>query len=809
MSIVMKNIVVVVAVVCSMHVSVSAQSVDWIVRLPRMPIGWQVGTSRVVEDVVRQRLFTLGWKRGTTLMSEDGGRTWSGEYSIYTDVVGKNANLIVLADGTYLYHGQTPFNQRVAVVSSDGGETWRKLTEDPRVLKEGIHNGIVEFIEPHYITAFDSSANSGGTSKLLSPDLGVTWRPFPKQPLDPGVVSYVWHQAAPYIIYWSGRTHWYRCDVRTDTAWTETSIPAELEHAVEVGSSVVGSLNGRLAYMEHYDSSVTTTELNVITAVDVADSTAFVFDGSGCTYEIQPRTGALRRLSCVQTSSAGQQLGLDLASRYGDRLLAVWKDTADVWIMVEFDLEAGTSTINRARYRRSPVLYNNTSPLTYLGEKGLFMITDQPPKFREVVRTLDLGSTWILSDSIDVKDLEPAFLPMSSAVQTETGPLLLQSGFDHLLRKEDGQWKERMQYVTTGHERVVERKPTLFADEGDVLVPGEMLLKLDQGSCEFVDTVLPRRAMFMRRLTDGMLAAGNDSLWLSFTNKREWIYVTAGLTEVQPTQRGKVSDVARLSNDDLLCAIRGVDLVDSTGVRTIVKRGGITKSTDDGDTWKWTDSLPEGMTHVTTLLTLRSGTVLAHSARVVNDPVSPIVESAALLRSDNNGTQWNIVARDFRSNIPYPDMEPNIVEVANGAIVATMYSGNVVVSFDDGKSWDVVDVPELGTTQVNNITLRGDGTLLVSTNLGVGILRIPNVTSVDEHRPTSTTNQIAVDGVLHYQWKGAPATLTIRDLNGSTYAVYAANPGDNRFDVTDLAPGVYSITCIAEQSNERSLFMKP
>ena len=805
----MKNIVVVVAVVCSMYGNVVAQSVDWIVRLPRMPIGWQVGTSRVVEDVVRDRIFTLGWKRGTTLMSEDGGRTWSGEYSIYTDVVGKNANLIVLADGTYLYHGQTPFNQRVAVVSSDGGETWRKLTEDPRVLKEGIHNGIVEFIEPHYITAFDSSANSGGTSKLLSADLGRTWRPFPVQPLDTGVDSYVWHQAAPYIIYWSGKTYWYRCDVRTDTVWVKTAIPVGLKNPVEVGSAVVGSLNGQLAYTAHHDSSVTETEHSTLSVVATSDSTAYVFDSAGCTYDIQPRTGSIRRLSCVNGSSTGKRLALDLASKYGNRALAVWKDAADTWIMEEFDLERGTSTINTARYRRSPVLYNNTSPLTYLGEKGLFMITDQPPKFREVVRTLDLGSTWILSDSIDVKDLEPAYLPMSSAVETENGSLLLQSGFDHLLRKENEQWKERMQYLTTGHEHVVERKPTLFVDEDDVLVPGAMLMKLDPATCAFVDTVLPRRATFMRRLSDDMLAAGNDSLWLSFTNKREWIYVPAGLTEVRPSQRGKVSDVARLLNGDLLCAIRGVDTVDPAGVRGMLKRGGITKSTDDGDTWRWTDSLPEGMTHVTTLLTLTSGTVLAHCARVVNDPVSPMVESAALLRSDDNGARWTIVARDFRSNIPYPNMEPNIVQVANGAIIATMYSGNVVVSFDDGERWDVVDVAELGTTQINNITLGRDSTLLVSTDIGVGRLRIPNVTSVDDQSTSSRANQLVNDGILLYVWEGASAILTIRDLNGSTYAVYAANPGDNRFDVTDLAPGVYSITCIAEQSNDRSLFVKP
>ncbi|MBK7033186.1 MAG: hypothetical protein IPH49_07980 [Ignavibacteria bacterium] len=111
----MMKMLFVVAVVCSMYGNVVAQSVDWIVRLPRMPIGWQVGTSRVVEDVVRDRIFTLGWKRGTTLMSEDGGRTWSGEYSIYTDVVGKNANLIVLADGTY------PLPWPNAVQSARGG----------------------------------------------------------------------------------------------------------------------------------------------------------------------------------------------------------------------------------------------------------------------------------------------------------------------------------------------------------------------------------------------------------------------------------------------------------------------------------------------------------------------------------------------------------------------------------------------------------------------------------------------------------------------------------------------------------------
>lgn len=844
----MKLSVLYVILICAFTGSVGAQSIDWLPRIPLMQTGWQTpGTWEVVEDSTRDRLMTVGWRLGSVFQTANNGETWQGVYALGTDVVGKRADIYVAPDGRYLWHGLTPWNQAVALKSTDGGVTWGLYTRDTSVLKDGSYRGLNRVIPPTSIRAF----NATGTGYVISSDLGDTWRSMSKPPSDTTGVINVGDeiQVAPYILYFRGNPYRFRFDTRLDTVWTETRVDRRAREVAEVGGAVVAMMgNGFRMYASYADTSSidVTTWRDTLSGLDVAlsiqkvlrldDSTAYAVDVSGWVFEVRPKNGSVR---CIQPFGAPFPVAIEnsvpkprlvYAITHGNRCVVVYgftlqnHDTARVWRVAEI-VNGVVDRVDTVLSRNADVIVNYRFPLTYLGKRGLFMFTISNQGFREVVRSTNLGRTWTHIARIESEELEPTFVGIRSTVRDADGTLLAHTMRDHCVElREDGavEFTQRLTGLEstfrTDQQTLFGYYPTLQRDEHRVLMGGRVLAEYDYKSGRYADTIVPLYANVFRRLSATMLAIGRDSLWLSFDNGKEWIYVSSTLTSPVLQERGQFSDVCRTSTGTLLAAVRGVDYKHTGDRRGIIRYGGIARSVDDGNTWQWVSALPDSMRFVARIERVNDSTVLAVAGRMLFDSalivsegrLSIEVDASAILISTDDGASWSVVQRDIRTGMPRTTLEPDICVLENGAVLASVYSGNAFVSVTRGTSWSLLDLPEIGQGTVQSFREDGDGLVVVSTSIGAGYLRLPGVTSAEnaENNAVPTKPLAYVSGhMLHINIAPTSAIVRLVALDGRCIYEQAHGNGTTSLSITGYARGVYGVELISAGSIKRTIIV--
>jgi hypothetical protein len=320
-----------------------------------------------------------------------------------------------------------------------------------------------------------------------------------------------------------------------------------------------------------------------------------------------------------------------------------------------------------------------------------------------------------------------------------------------------------------------------------------------------LDTLLPRRASFMRRLSPTMLAAGRDSLWFSFNNGKEWVYIEGGMRIIPESLRAAVSDVVRLEDGTLLCSYRGLDWVDTADQRGVLAQGGMTRSTDLGNTWTWVDGWPDEQPHVGSMTVLPSGTIIAAAAHIEIDSALKRefadrrytrVTRAGLWRSVDGGLNWGPVYTDFYRGGPFPDIERVIVSMPNGSVVATTLSGVIIISKDDGITWNILDLPQLGDALVYGMSLDKDGTLLLSTSIGTARLLIPGVTSVAR---TDTLSGAPIfersGGSLLISNVGESAVFDVYDVLGRNVLSTVIGQGSTTLSLPSYEQGMLLYRC--------------
>lgn len=727
---------------------------------------------------------------GTILYSSDSGRSWSGDYNIFTDVVKKEPFLNVFPDGTYHYGGLTPWNARVSLISEDGGASFRRLTTDPRMRRSDGYSVASLIIPPNVIVAYDTL----GINTYATTDYGVSWKSFPKAPSASSILNYVFPE--PYVALSQGEQFWYRIDTRTDTTWSTTTIPRQIRSLSMIGDLIVGSRFGDLAIRTHPDSAFrlisswpdpgtdTNALINIKQTYIVNDSMIYAFDDRGFVFSISGSDGAVNLIHRQRfLTPYYQQVNLSKVMKYDDQVLALYNDNLGYWyngkrsrVFVHLNTTTGQISEVITKPRRTFLTVGQDGAETFLGDLGFFMMSEDS-ELREVVRSTDHGATWRHTERVTIPLLDPTYLQMRHAVRLPNDSLVLQTVYDHVIVRDQNGWLEPRQYATDAHdwtrylggythETAQFRRPTLTYDDGELYTFDPYIARLDPATMYELDTLLPRRASFLRRLTPDLLAAGRDSLWLSFNNGKEWVYVEGGMQIIPDSLRAAVSDVVRLDDGTLLCSYRGLDWVDTADTRGILAYGGITRSTDLGNTWTWVDGWPDDQPHVGTMSVLPSGTILAAGAHIEIDSALKRefadrqytrVTRAGLWRSVDGGLNWGQVYTDFYRGGPFPDIERVMISMPNGAVVATTLSGLIIVSTDDGISWNILDLPQLGDALVYGMSLDKDGTLLLSTSIGTARLVVPGVTSVAQERPVGTDPMLP--------WSGE-ATLDVYDVLG-------------------------------------------
>lgn len=816
-----------------------AQSIDWIHRIPLMQTGWQYpGEAVVIEDSIRNRLMTVGWRIGTVFRSEDNGTSWQGQYALGTDVVGKYGRIYVAPDGRYLWYGETPWNQKVALVSTDGGTEWRIYTRDTMVFKDGSYRGLENIVPPTHIRAYDTTR----TGYVISSDLGNTWRRMLRAPSDTiGRENNPEVQVAPHLLYFRGKPYQYRFDARTDTTWTETRVDGRARNLVEAGEGVVCTIANALRI---YPSWADTVYRDVTTWKDtssgeeitvsiggvrrVDDSTVYAYDDRGWIFEIRPRTKHVRCLRPFGAALPVPENGILgrpsflWASVYGAGCMSIIDIYGRGWCVAE--LKNGVVTrVDTVAARTPDVITSGLIPLTYLGDRGIYMFRITTGSFREIVRTTDLGASWIHTARVESEELEPTFIGVRTSARDADGTLLMHTTQDHCVIPDEGGAIERS-YRLAGIFNVLgmsrqtmlyDRIGTLYRDSNRVLLTGKALSVYDYKQGRPTSILLPRKSAFVRRFGTSMLAAGADSLWMTFNNGQEWVYVSQSLTSPTVQPRGQFSDVSRAASGVLLAAVRGINFMDTNERRGMVRYGGIGRSTDNGNTWTWAPNLPDSVQFVTRIERVNDTTMLAIAGRVYIDSAmyrasytfTAEINASSILISTDDGATWSVAVRDIRTNVPFGEHEPDICVLENGVVLASLFSGLPYISTNAGRSWNVLDIPELGQAAVHSFRLEESGDVMICTSSGAGYLRLPGITTVaEESTKQSTRLQLRSQRVEVVA--DAPATLRIIGIDGRIIVQQEVGVGLHSVDLSSLSHGTYGVELLMPTGVERRMFIR-
>lgn len=835
----MKRAFLCVAVLFLCSIPSIAQSIEWIHRIPLMQTGWQYpGEAAVIEDSIRNRLMTVGWRIGTVFRSEDNGTSWQGQYALGTDVVGKYGRIYVAPDGRYLWYGETPWNQKVALVSTDGGTEWRIYTRDTMVFKDGSYRGLENVIPPTHIRAYDTTR----TGYVISSDLGSTWRRMPRAPSD----TIGWQndpeiQAAPHLLYFRGKPYQYRFDARTDTTWTETRVDGTARNIVEAGDGVVCTIANTLRI---YPSWTDTVYRDVTTWTDSAsgetitvsiggvrlvdDSTVYAYDNRGWIFEIRPRTMHVRclrpfgaALPMPESGILGRPAFL-WASVYGNSSMSIIDIYGRGWCVAE--VKNGVVTrVDTVAARTPDVIMNGRIPLTYLGDRGIYMFRITTGSFREIVRTTDLGASWIHTARVESEELEPTFIGTCTSARDVDGTLLIHTTQDHCVIPDDEGAIERTYRLAgifnmLGMSRQImlyDRVGTLYRDGDHVLLTGTTLRVYDYKQGRSTSTLLPRKSAFVRGLGTSMLAAGADSLWMTFNNGQEWVYVSQSLTSPTVQPRGQFSDASRTASGVLLAAVRGINYMDTNERRGLVRYGGIGRSTDNGNSWKWVPNLPDSVQFVTRIERVNDSTMLAIAGRVYidsalyrsNSTFTAEINASSILISTDDGATWSIAARDIRTSVPFGEHEPDICVLDNGVVLASLFSGLPYISTNAGRSWNVLDIPELGQAAVHSFRREESGDVMICTSTGTGYLRLPGITTVAE-KPTIQSTRLQLRAQRAEVVTDVPSTVRIVGIDGRIIMQQDVSGGQHHIDLSSLSHGTYGVELLLPTGVERRLYIR-
>jgi photosystem II stability/assembly factor-like uncharacterized protein len=642
-------------------------------------------------------------------------------------------------------------------------------------------------------------------------------------------------------LYFRGKPYQYRFDAREDTTWTETRVDGAARNIVEAGEGVVCTVANTLRIYPSWTDTVyrdvttwkdsasgeeITVSIGGVRRVD--DSTVYAYDDRGWIFEIRPRTKhirCLRPFGAALPMPASGILGRPAflwADVYGNSSMSIIDIYGRGWCVAE--VKNGVVTrVDAVAARTADVIMNGRIPLTYLGDRGIYMFRITTGSFREIVRTTDLGASWIHTARVESEELEPTFIGTRTSTRDADGTLLMHTTQDHCVIPDGGGAIERT-YRLAGifdmldmsrQIMLYDRVGTLYRDGDRVLSTGSTLRVYDYKQGRSTSILLPRKSAFVRRLGTSMLTAGADSLWMTFNNGIEWTYVSQTLSSPVAQAMGQFTDASRTASGVLLTAVRGINYMDTNEIRGLVRYGGIGRSTDNGNSWKWVPNLPDSVQFVTRIERVNDTTMLAVAGRVYIDSAlyrsnytfTAEVNASSILISTDDGATWSVAARDIRTNVPFGEHEPDICVLDNGVVLASMFSGLPYISTNAGRSWNVLDIPELGQAAVHSFRREETGDVIICTSSGAGYLRLPGITTVAEES-TKQSTRLQLRSQRAEVVADAPATLRIIGIDGRIIVQQEVGVGLHSVDLSSLSHGTYGVELLMPTGVERRMFIR-
>jgi hypothetical protein len=300
----------------------------------------------------------------------------------------------------------------------------------------------------------------------------------------------------------------------------------------------------------------------------------------------------------------------------------------------------------------------------------------------------------------------------------------------------------------------------------------------------------------------------SDSLYRSSDDGITWSVAETGLPRDSAGDVIPISSIKRLHDGTLLCSFRGLrkPVYSDTGTAdtSIVREGGIWRSTDNGAHWSRSDVGLETDRYVWWIEPLPSGAILAVAGNALYDKASQgqfltgwNVGGARIFRSDDNGLTWSVAYAETRDRSGYPGRRP-ILRTSTGRILAATMDNGVIESGDDGRTWHEVG-EDLYGRMINDIDEDSTGTIWVATDNGIW-----------SWQPTTPVDEPHVNGKYTSVWAYPTPTrneviIRLNNLNLLT----TDTPHLTLYDITGVRRADLSDHVIANRSSERVEFSYP
>ena len=353
-----------------------------------------------------------------------------------------------------------------------------------------------------------------------------------------------------------------------------------------------------------------------------------------------------------------------------------------------------------------------------------------------------------------------------------------------------------------------------FPHPDTVWVTGDVVTRyLANGT--FIDTVLPRRSRFIKRLSDEVTVSAMDSMYFSFNNGREWVYVGKSLPVVMRdtiATTASLGDIIMANNGAIVAGLRGMRIYEEDYSLRDTIPGGIVSSTDGGNTWKRVTSSIDTSLYVSSLHKTSTGTLLCLASELRIDPwyidsykgeilrhkdfpeKCYQLDQSYIYRSTDNGATWT---RTFifpdRSMLPKTDIR--FIDMPDGRTMALHPTFGVAITADDGVRWSVGDPLNIGNPEINDVAFTSDGYAHFATSEGYCRLKISNIVNVQESNPTTADHQftarITSAGILEASAHRPLTSLSVYSTDGRLITSMTGETTNAALDMSDCSQGAY------------------
>lgn len=853
------TIVLVIGLLLLQTSSASCQEPEWLMKIPKY---WRlkVGAPQFVIDRMRNAMLFSGGAYDT-YVTYDLGATWKTVFDwrmFYADL-GGNWHIDDL--GRWYYNGNVYLKFPISLVSEDAGQSFRYLIADSTIpLYYG--TGRYRMVRPSTVfydwlnlptsdtrRGLYSSCDAGRTWNVTRPQ-GNFWGQSHLHPIEPGKILVSTYELA---------LEFNTCSLAFDTVAVDSKNlayrlpngtiiqPLTLSYGTQRGINIFRSATDTLPQrIEYYTIPGTNTEqqLRISHSGRVNDTLVI------CT----ARNGVIG----LYGMSAGFRF-LDIPPYYHKEQQVVDAGLLGDLLLLRTYIPTGTS-VGGDRWQVYNVrtgehkIYNRPGSTTAIGLMALqynmfdsqrvvpftdsvWMVTHGQG---ELMRTSDAGRTWRMVDNI-VRDEQwgHTWIPIkrlfsrgdgTMAVLTERNRLMLNTPNSNTWEiVHPGPFTHEIHFSTAGSgkqigygEDYIGRlrhrygPSTVYFNSTDTLwLTGEVVRRFT-ATGEFIDTILPRRSRFLKRISPLIVASAMDSLYFTFNGGKDWVYVGYDIPKAvfgRDTVSAAVGDLVVADNGNIIAGLRGIRTFDTLGNVIDSIPGGLVRTTDNGDSWARVGTdVPQGL-YVTSLQKLPGGTLLCFAADVTVDPViatardgpkrvSPheIVGSnfklgySYIYRSTNHGTSWNrVFVFSGREQMPSTDMR--FMMMPDGRVMALHPSAGIAISRTDGLTWSIGDPLNIGNPIINDVVFTDDGYAHLATDEGYARILIDNIVGV--HQPTSVSGALPTyvsrDGELRISSEQMPTSLTIYSLDGRSVFRYQDLGGFRAVDVSALSPGMYIV----------------